>query len=82
MIREDETDGNCEEDNNSESDCEVNEESKKKVYLWLAKSFCQRRRKDVIKEENEAEEEEEVHSEVKGRETAASLAVGLVCLFV
>lgn len=37
----------------------------------------------MIKEENEAEEEEEeVRSEVKGRETAASLAVGLVCLFV
>lgn len=61
----------------------LTKKAKKKVYLWLAKSFCQRRRKDVIKEENEAEEkEEEVRSEVKGRETAASLAVGLVCLFV
>lgn len=58
----------------------IPKKAKKKVYLWLPKSSCQRSRKDVKKEENEAEEEE-VRSEVKGRETSASLAVGLVCLF-
>lgn len=53
--------------------CEDNEERKKKVYLWLAKS-----REEVIKEK------EEVRSEVRKR-NSSSLAVSLVvcvCGFV